>query len=307
MEKYLRDVRAFAAYAARAPITKELVLAYKAHLLESGYAIRSINSMLASLHSFFRFASWSDCRVKVLRQQQQTYCPEEKELTRAEYLRLLHAAGQDSQLRLVMQTICATGIRVSELRSFTAEAVRQNAVTVRCKGKTRTILLPEKLRRLLLDYVKKHRITSGPIFLNSCGAPLDRRTIWARMKALCRDADVPTFFLQFYPDLVKTGHVYILQTPLFRVRNKQKTIYCYTEEERINAINTISNAEITRFKGLGEISPDEFRNFIGKDMRLDPVILDRDFPSAEVLRFYMGANTVDRQKFVLYNLRVDNE
>ena len=191
VEKYLRDVRAFAAYAARAPITKELVLAYKAHLLESGYAIRSINSMLASLHSFFRFASWSDCRVKVLRQQQQTYCPEEKELTRAEYLRLLHAAGQDSQLRLVMQTICATGIRVSELRSFTAEAVRQNAVTVRCKGKTRTILLPEKLRRLLLDYVKKHRITSGPIFLNSCGAPLDRRTIWARMKALCRDADVP--------------------------------------------------------------------------------------------------------------------
>ncbi len=116
-----------------------------------------------------------------------------------------------------------------------------------------------------------------------------------------------TFFLQFYPDLVKTGHVYILQTPLFRVRNKQKTMYCYTEEERIEAINTISNAEITRFKGLGEISPDEFRNFIGKDMRLDPVILDRDFPSADVLRFYMGANSVERQKFVLYNLRVDNE
>ncbi|MBO7227479.1 MAG: type IIA DNA topoisomerase subunit B, partial [Bacteroidales bacterium] len=116
-----------------------------------------------------------------------------------------------------------------------------------------------------------------------------------------------TFFLQFYPDLVKMGHVYILQTPLFRVRNKQKTIYCYTEEERINAINTISNAEITRFKGLGEISPDEFRNFIGKDMRLDPVILNKDFPSSEVLRFYMGANTVERQKFVLYNLRVDNE
>ena len=116
-----------------------------------------------------------------------------------------------------------------------------------------------------------------------------------------------TFFLQFYPDLVKTGHVYILQTPLFRVRNKQKTMYCYTEEERVEAINTISNAEITRFKGLGEISPDEFRNFIGKDMRLDPVILDKDFPSADVLRFYMGANSVERQKFVLYNLRVDNE
>ncbi len=116
-----------------------------------------------------------------------------------------------------------------------------------------------------------------------------------------------TFFLQFFPDLVKTGHVYILQTPLFRVRNKQKTKYCYTEEERLEAINSISNAEITRFKGLGEISPDEFRHFIGKDMRLDPVILSKEFPINEILSFYMGKNTTDRQKFVLQNLRVDIE
>ena len=115
------------------------------------------------------------------------------------------------------------------------------------------------------------------------------------------------FFLQFFPDLIKTGHVYILQTPLFRVRNKQKTKYCYTEEDRIEAMNTISNAEITRFKGLGEISSDEFRNFIGKDMRLDPVIFNKDFDSESVLRFYMGDNTPERKKFLMENLRTDED
>lgn len=115
------------------------------------------------------------------------------------------------------------------------------------------------------------------------------------------------FFLQFFPDLIKTGHVYILQTPLFRVRNKQKTLYCYTEEERVNAINSINNAEITRFKGLGEISADEFKNFIGKDMRLDPVIFNKDFDSPNVLRFYMGKNTPERKKFLMDNLRTDDD
>ena len=115
------------------------------------------------------------------------------------------------------------------------------------------------------------------------------------------------FFLQFFPDLIKTGHVYILQTPLFRVRNKQKTLYCYTDEERIEAIDSIKNAEITRFKGLGEISADEFKNFIGKDMRLDPVIFNKDFDLANVLRFYMGKNTPERKKFLMENLRTDED
>jgi topoisomerase-4 subunit B len=115
------------------------------------------------------------------------------------------------------------------------------------------------------------------------------------------------FFLQFFPDLIKTGHVYILQTPLFRVRNKQKTLYCYTDEERVEAIDSIKNAEITRFKGLGEISADEFKNFIGKDMRLDPVIFNKDFDSANVLRFYMGKNTPERKKFLMENLRTDED
>lgn len=116
-----------------------------------------------------------------------------------------------------------------------------------------------------------------------------------------------TFFLRFYPDLVRQGHVYILQTPLFRVRNKQKTAYCYTEEERISALHSISNAEITRFKGLGEISPDEFKGFINQDMRLDPVILHKDFDTPGTLRFYMGQNSSERREFIMQNLRVEDD
>ncbi len=116
-----------------------------------------------------------------------------------------------------------------------------------------------------------------------------------------------TFFLRFYPELIRTGHVYILQTPLFRVRNKQKTHYCYTDDERIDAIHNTPNAEITRFKGLGEISPDEFKNFIGKDMRLDPVLLHKDFDIKGVLSFYMGENTNERREFIMDNLRVEDD
>ena len=117
-----------------------------------------------------------------------------------------------------------------------------------------------------------------------------------------------TFFLQFYPDLVKAGHLYILQTPLFRVRNKKETIYCYSEEERIKAIVKLkANPEITRFKGLGEISPSEFKHFIGSTIRLDPVILRRESSVAETLSFYMGKNTPDRQRFIIDNLRIEED
>ena len=117
-----------------------------------------------------------------------------------------------------------------------------------------------------------------------------------------------TFFLQFYPDLVKKGHLYILQTPLFRVRNKKETIYCYSDEERIKAIKKLgTNPEITRFKGLGEISPDEFKHFIGSSIRLDPVLLKRESHIKEILAFYMGKNTPDRQLFIIDNLRVEED
>lgn len=115
-----------------------------------------------------------------------------------------------------------------------------------------------------------------------------------------------TFFLQFFPELIKEGHLYILQTPLFRVRNKKKTIYCYSDQERIDAIEELKpKPEITRFKGLGEISPDEFRHFIGADIRLDPVMLDKAMSVEDMLSFYMGKNTPDRQEFIINNLKVE--
>jgi topoisomerase-4 subunit B len=113
-----------------------------------------------------------------------------------------------------------------------------------------------------------------------------------------------TFFLQFFPDLVRKGHVYILQTPLFRVRNKKQTFYCYSDQERLDAIEACGKqAEITRFKGLGEISPDEFKHFIGKDIRLDPVYIGKSAKIEDILAFYMGKNTSDRQEFIIDNLR----
>jgi topoisomerase-4 subunit B len=115
-----------------------------------------------------------------------------------------------------------------------------------------------------------------------------------------------TFFLQFFPELIKEGHLYILQTPLFRVRNKKETIYCYSEQERVDAIQKLRpKPEITRFKGLGEISPNEFKYFIGEDIRLDPVMLDTDKSTSELLSFYMGKNTPERQKFIIDNLKVE--
>jgi topoisomerase-4 subunit B len=115
-----------------------------------------------------------------------------------------------------------------------------------------------------------------------------------------------TFFLQFFPELIREGHLYILQTPLFRVRNKKETIYCYSEQERRDAIRKLKGKpEITRFKGLGEISPDEFKNFIGDDIRLDPVMLDKNKTIDELLTFYMGKNTPDRQEFIIDNLRLE--
>jgi len=117
-----------------------------------------------------------------------------------------------------------------------------------------------------------------------------------------------TFYLQFYPDLVRSGHLYILQTPLFRVRNKTKTNYCYTDQERVNAIQELGpKPEITRFKGLGEISPDEFRHLIGPKIRLEQVMLKKDSSVEDLLRFYMGKNTPDRQIFIIDNLRVEED
>lgn len=189
-EKYLRDTRAFCAYAGSDSVTKDLVLAWKKHLVEQGYAVRSVNSMLASVNSLLTFLGWGDCKVKNIRLQRQTYCTEEKELTKAEYLRLLEASKKNEQLNLVLQTICATGIRVSELRYFTVEALRHGQITVNCKSKTRTILVPGKLKKLLLEFAKRRGIRTGAVFVNRSGKPLDRSSIWRQMKQLCKSAGV---------------------------------------------------------------------------------------------------------------------
>ena len=160
------------------------MMLYKESLMDGNYAVRSINSMLASINSLLDFLHWSDCKVKNIKVQRQTYCAEEKELTKAEYFRLLKASQNRPQLNMVLQTICGTGIRVSELRFFTIEAVKHGEVTVSCKSKTRIILLPGKLKKLLLDYAKKNGIRSGAIFITRNGKPLNRSNIWAQMKGL---------------------------------------------------------------------------------------------------------------------------
>lgn len=189
-EKYLRDVCAFFAYAADREITKELVVAWKKGLVEHGYAVRSINSMLASVNSLLDFLGLSNCKVKNIRTQRKTYCTEDKELTKAEYLRLLAASKQNEQLNLVIQTICGTGIRVSELHYFTVEAIQRGEVTVDCKNKTRTIIVPGKLKNILLNYAKRQGITVGAIFVTRSGKDLNRSNIWSAMKKLCETAGV---------------------------------------------------------------------------------------------------------------------
>lgn len=189
-EKYLRDVTAFQTYAGEMPVTKELVLAWKKNLIDADYAVRSINSMLASVNSLLVFLELGDCRVKNIRLQRQTYCTEDRELTKAEYLRLLEVSKKNEQLNLIIQTICGTGIRVSELRFFTVEAMRHGEITVNCKSKTRTILVPGKLKKLLLEFAKKRGIQTGVIFVGRNGKPLDRSSIWRQMKTLCEAAGV---------------------------------------------------------------------------------------------------------------------
>ena len=189
-EKYLRDVGVFCRFAGSREVTKELVMAWKKELVEQGYAPRSVNSMLASVNSLLSFLGWHECRVKNIRLQRQTYCTEERELTKTEYLRLLTAAQENLKLNLVLQTICGTGIRVSELQYFTVEAVKRGQIVVSCKNKTGTILIPGKLKKLLLNYAKQRNIQAGELFVGRNGKTLDRSSIWRQMKRLCRIAGV---------------------------------------------------------------------------------------------------------------------
>lgn len=191
VEKYIRDVKGFAAYAQNGTITKETVIAYKKHLQEN-YAVRSVNSMLASINSLFAFLGWHDLRVKSLKLQQQVFCPAEKELTKAEYARLCRTAERkhNERLNLILQTICGTGIRVSELQYITVEAVKQGETVVNCKAKTRSVFIVKELKQKLLRYAAEQNIKSGMIFVTRTGKPISRTNIWREMKALCEESNV---------------------------------------------------------------------------------------------------------------------
>lgn len=190
IEKYMRDVHKFMRFIEGKKVTKELVIAYKQKLVESQYAVTSINSMLASINAFLKFLEWPELQVKGIRIQKQIYCAEEKELTKNEYQRLLEAAKGKPRLRLLLQTICSTGIRVSEVKYFTVEAVRTGEIHVQCKNKNRIVLIPNKLKRILLKYAKQNQIKKGMIFRTKTGRPLDRSNIWAEMKRLYKEANV---------------------------------------------------------------------------------------------------------------------
>ena len=192
IEKYIREVRLFQAWLAGRVVTAEIVASWKGYLRTEGYKSDTINSKLSALNKFFKFMDWQELRIKYLKIQRKLFRGTEKELTKDEYLRLLETANHSNKARLALliETICATGIRVSEVRYITAEAIQAGRADIAMKGKIRTILLPGKLCRKLQKYAKKQKITSGEIFLTRSGKGISRRQIWAEMKALCKKASV---------------------------------------------------------------------------------------------------------------------
>lgn len=191
LEKYVRDISAFTVWLNGRELKKETVLEYKAYLTEN-YAPASTNSMLSSINSFFEYNEWYELRVRSLKIQKKIFADKDKELSKAEYEKLLKAATgkNNEQLNLLMQTICSTGIRVSELRAITVAAIKSRQATINCKGKMRVVILPNKLCKMLMRYIKEHNIISGPVFVTRNGKPLDRSNIWRLMKNLCDDAGV---------------------------------------------------------------------------------------------------------------------
>ncbi|MBR2474416.1 MAG: tyrosine-type recombinase/integrase [Clostridia bacterium] len=191
VEKYMRDVRFFASFICDTEIDKQKVLDYKSKLGEA-YAVSSANSMIAAMNCFLRFCGWHELCVKQFKMQREVYCSEEKELTRAEYIRLLDTAKakRNVRLNLIIQTICGTGIRVSELRYITVEALKSGEAIVNCKGKNRRVFIVPELKKKLLRYVKEQGIITGTVFVTRAGNPVSRHSIWKDMKALCEQANV---------------------------------------------------------------------------------------------------------------------
>ena len=192
IKMYVRTVEELTVWLAGREVTKELAVAWKEHLTEKDYAPATVNVKLAAVNAFFKFCGWQDCCVKALRLQRRAFRDPGRDLTKAEYQRLVEAAQSSGRTRLalLMETICGTGIRVSEVKYITVEAAQAGRAEIALKGKIRTIMLPGKLCRKLLKYARKNKIASGEIFLTRSGTSLSRRQIWAEMKAVCKAAGV---------------------------------------------------------------------------------------------------------------------
>ena len=192
IEKYMREVKKFALWQGRRKVTKETVSEWKEQLRQSGYKPETVNGKLSAVNKFLSCMGWGECCVKYLKIQRRLFRSTGRELTKDEYTRLVETAQSlgKTRLALLIETICATGIRVSEVKYITAEALRAGRADISLKGKIRTVLLPGKLCRKLQKYAKKQKITSGEIFLTRSGKGVSRRQIWAEMKALCKQARV---------------------------------------------------------------------------------------------------------------------
>ena len=193
IKKYVRDVRAFCDFTESREVSKSVVIEFKTSLVEN-YEVTSANSMIAAVNAFLRFMGWLDCCIKQFKVQKKAFCSEEKELTKSEYVRLVNTAKQkgNERLNLILQTICGTGIRVSELQFIMVEAVRKGEAVVSSKNKTRTVFIVRELQKKLLNYIKTKGITTGCIFITKSGKSMSRCNIWREMKALCEQAGVST-------------------------------------------------------------------------------------------------------------------
>ena len=191
VDKYIHDVKVFLEFSLSRAVDKNLVIEYKSYLIDK-YAVASANSMLSALNEFFRFLGWGELTVKKFRVQKDAFCPEERELTKEEYLSLVRAAKKQNNCRLalIIQTICASGIRVSELPYITVEAISRGEAVVDCKNKLRRIFIVTTLQKILAAYAKENKISTGPIFITRNGNPITRNNIWREMKALCKEARV---------------------------------------------------------------------------------------------------------------------
>ena len=185
--KYIRDIKRLKLYLNNKRINKEVLIAYKNNLIQDGYAISSVNSMIASINSYILFKNWNDLRLKSIRVQNKIFRREDKELTRNDYIRLINKTKEinNERLNLLIQTICATGIRVGEIKYITIEGIMQGEVTILSKGKNRSIFIVKKLRSKLLKYARKNKILKGPIFITKNGNVLNRSNIWRDLKKLC--------------------------------------------------------------------------------------------------------------------------